>query len=114
MDILLIIKITIAILTIFTGLISLIRPLSIKGFTGLDVTGPRGVTEIRAIMGGVFLGAGLAPLLLSTPAAWQMLGILYLAIGIVRLPAMFLDRSVEKSNVISLVVEIVFGVILVL
>jgi len=43
-----------------------------------------------------------------------MLGIMYLAIAAVRAVSMFTDKSVEQSNIISLVVEIIFGVILVL
>ena len=42
-----------------------------------------------------------------------MLGIMYLAIGVVRLVSIFLDKSSVQSNWISLVVEIIFGIILV-
>ena len=45
---------------------------------------------------------------------YQAIGIMYLAIGAVRAVSMFLDRSVMQSNTISLIVEIVFGIILVL
>jgi hypothetical protein len=113
MSILLVLKIIAAVGTIVTGIISAVRPLSIKGFTGLDVTGARGVTEIRAVMGGTFIGAGLAPIILGVNAAYQVLGFIYLAIGLIRGVSMILDKSVMKSNVISLAVEIVFGVLLV-
>jgi hypothetical protein len=43
-----------------------------------------------------------------------MLGIMYLAIAAVRAVSMVTDKSIEQSNIISLVVEIVFGIILVL
>jgi len=43
-----------------------------------------------------------------------MLGIMYFAIAGVRAISMVTDKSVEQSNIISLVVEIIFGVILVL
>jgi hypothetical protein len=43
-----------------------------------------------------------------------MLGIGYLAIGVVRAVSMIIDRSVVRSNVISLITEFVLGVILVL
>ncbi len=43
-----------------------------------------------------------------------MLGLGYLAIALVRFVSMFVDRSIIRSNVISLVTEIVLGVILVL
>jgi len=43
-----------------------------------------------------------------------MLGIAYLAIALARIFSMIFDHSFENSNIISLVTEIVLGVILVL
>jgi len=103
-----------AVATIATGLVSLLRPESIRGFTGLKAEGPRGVTEIRAVLGGVFIALGLAPLILGAPAAYRTLGIVYLVIAAVRAVSMIVDRSVMSSNTISLLVEVLFGVILVL
>jgi hypothetical protein len=109
-----ILQIVVAIATVLTGLISLVAPRGIKGFTGLDAPGARGVTETRAILGGAFVGLGLAPLILQTPAAYVMLGIVYFAIAVARALGMALDRSLERSNWISLAVEIIFGLVLVL
>jgi len=109
-----ILKIIAAVGTIVTGLVSLIRPRSVQGFTGLSAPGPRGITEIRAVLGGFFIALGAAPLILKAPAAYRMLGIAYLAVAVVRAVSMFVDRSVVQSNIISLAVEIIFGVILVL
>ena len=103
-----------AIGTILTGLISLIRPRKVKGFTGLSAESGRGITEIRAILGGVFVALGAAPLILNAPATYQMLGITYLVVAGTRAVSMFVDKSVVQSNIISLIVEIVFGVVLVL
>jgi hypothetical protein len=100
--------------TIVTGLIALIWPRSIGGFTGLHVQDGRSTTEIRAALGGFYVGLGTVPLVLNAAAAYQMLGITYLVVSVVRAISMFVDRSVDSSNVISLVVEIVFGVILLL
>ena len=108
-----ILKIIAAIATIATGALSLFAPQSVFGFTGLAAPGPRGITEIRAVLGGLFVGVGLAPLLLKEPAAYRMLGIMYLAIAIARAVSIVVDKSTEQSNIISLVVEIVFGIILV-
>jgi hypothetical protein len=109
-----ILQIIAAIGTIVTGAVSLVWPRKIKGFTGLEAPGPRGVTEIRAILGGFFIALGISPLVLNAPAAYQMLGITYLVVAGVRAVSMVIDKSIESSNIISLVVEIVFGVILVL
>jgi hypothetical protein len=76
--------------------------------------GGRGITEIRSILGGLFIALGATPLMLYSPIAYLMLGITYLAIAGVRAISMFLDRSIVSSNIISLAVEIVFGIILVI
>ncbi len=109
-----ILKIVMAVGTIATGLISLIRPKAVQGFTGLSAPGPRGITEIRAILGGGFIGLGMAALILGVPAAYQMLGLTYLAIAVARIFGIVLDRSFESSNWISLAVEVVAGIILIL
>jgi hypothetical protein len=109
-----VLQVIVTIGTILTGLFSLIKPTAITGFTGLQPVGGRGLTEIRAIVGGLFIALGAAPLILNDPVAYLMLGIAYLAIGLVRAVSIFLDKSAEPSNWISLAVEIVFGVILVL
>jgi hypothetical protein len=114
MTVLQVLQIILAVLTIATGLISLIRPRAVLGFTGLAVPGGRGVTEIRAILGGGFVGLGVAPLILNAPAAYIMLGITYLVIAAARVAGVVLDGSVERSNLISLGFEIVAGIILVL
>ena len=114
MILLIVLKIIVVVFTIAFGLYSAIQPRAIKGFTGLDVTGPRGVTEIRAIMGGTFVGLGLASLLLAAPAAYQTLGIAYFVIAVVRTVSMFMDKSVMSSNLISIASEVILGIILVI
>jgi hypothetical protein len=100
--------------TILTGLVSLLRPQAVTGFTGLKPEGGRGITEIRAVLGGVFIALGAVPLILNSQATYQMLGITYLTVAVVRTISMFLDKSIVSSNIISVVVEIVFGIVLVL
>jgi hypothetical protein len=114
MTVLEILKIIVAIATIITGLVSLFWPLKVRGFTGLEVDGGRGVTEIRAVLGGFFVGLGGAVLIINDPAAYLTLGIAYLVVAVVRTISMFVDKSVVQSNVISVVSEVIFGVILVL
>jgi len=109
-----ILQIIAVIATILTGLLSLVAPTKIEGFTGIHPVGGRGITEIRAIFGALFIGLGIAAFLLDKAVAYPMLGIMYLAIAVVRAVSMLLDKSIENSNVISLAIEIVIGVILVL
>ena len=114
MNILKILQIIVVIGTIVTGLVSMLWPRSVFSFTGLNAPGGRGITEIRSVMGGLFIGLGIAVFLLGTREVYQMLGIMYFAIGAVRVVSMVLDKSIVQSNIISLIVEIVFGIILVL
>ncbi len=109
-----ILKIIAAAGTVATGLLALVKPRSVYSFTGLRAEGGRGITEIRAILGGLFITLGGVALFYRSPETYRMLGLMYLGIALVRLVSMFLDDSVERSNIISLVVEVVFGVILVL
>ncbi len=117
MAVLSILKIIAAVGTIATGAISVINPTGISGFTGLDVAGnPRGITEVRAVLGGFFIALGLAPLIwrAQSEPMYLMLGFTYLVVAAVRTVSMLVDRSVMQSNIISVIVEIIFGVILVL
>ena len=106
-------KIIAAMLTIATGLLAFIKPSAAYGFIGLTPNGVRGVSEIRGIFGGLFIGLGLAPFFLGIPA-YQMLGIGYLAIAAARAFSVLFDKSYEQSNLISLATEIVFGILLII
>ena len=113
MDILIVLKVIAAVATIATGLLAFVKPAATYGFIGLNANGVRGVSEIRAIFGGLFIGLGLAPLFLGTPV-YQMLGIGYLAIAAARSFSIVFDKSFAQSNLISLATEVVLGIILIL
>jgi hypothetical protein len=105
-------KIIAALATVLTGLLGLVKPSAVYGFTGLSANGARGVSEVRAIFGGLFIALGLIPLFLGD-AGYQMLGMAYLAIAAARAFSIIFDRSKDQSNLISLGIEIVFGFILI-
>jgi hypothetical protein len=116
---LLVLKIIAAVGTAGTGLLALFKPTSIYTFTGLVAQGARGISEIRAIFGGLFIALGVAPFILGVTGekgqtAFQVLGIGYLGIAVMRLISIFIDKSTASSNWISLAIEIVFGILLVL
>lgn len=113
MDFIQILQVIAALATVATGLLGLIKPNATYAFIGLTAQGPRGVSEIRAIFGGLFIGLGIAPLFLGE-TAYLMLGIGYLAIAAARAFSIVFDKSTDQSNLISLGIEIVLGIILVL
>lgn len=113
MNLLLILKIVAATVTFLTGILALVKPSAVPGFTGLKAEGPRGISEIRSIFGGLFIALGVAPLFLGGDA-YTVLGIAYLAIAVARVFSIVFDKSYDRSNWISLSIEIVLGAILVI
>lgn len=113
MTIIQILKVLTAIGTIAFGALSIFLPQVAERFTGLRTQGGRGTSEIRAVLGGTFVGAGAALLIFNAPDTYRMMGIIYLAIGIVRAFSMLIDKSVDRSNTISLISELIFGALLV-
>jgi hypothetical protein len=108
-----ILKIIAAVATVGTGALGLIKPTAIYGFTGLKAEGVRGISEIRAIFGGLFIGLGISPFIFGD-VGYQVLGLGYLLIAVTRLISIVIDRSTDRSNLISLGIEIVLGIILIL
>lgn len=106
-------KIAAVVGTILAGTYSLLKPMAVLGFIGLELPTRRGVTEVRAVLGGFFIALGAAPLLFNSADMYLMLCIAYLVVGAVRAVSMFIDKSPVQSNYISLVAELVFGLILV-
>ena len=111
MNLWIILKWIVCVLTAGTGAFALFAPTAIYGFTGLNAPGVRGISEIRAIFGGLFIALGVAPFLLGKPA-YQMLGLGYAAIAVVRVFSILLDKSYDQSNLISLAIEIACAAVL--
>jgi hypothetical protein len=109
-----VLKIVAAVATVATGVVSMFWPTSVYGFTGLQVSGPRGITEIRAVLGAFFVALGAMALIYHSPETYRMLGVTYVVVGLTRGVSMFVDGSVMRSNIISLIVEVVLGIILVI
>jgi hypothetical protein len=114
MTLLEILKIIAAAATILVGVVGLIWPRRIQDFIGLKAEGGRGITELRTVLGALFIAIGAIPLIINVPETFLMLGYTYLALAAVRLFSMFFDRSIVSSNIISVITEVVFGVILIL
>ncbi|MGB9521434.1 MAG: DUF4345 family protein [Anaerolineales bacterium] len=112
MNFIMILKVLASIATVATGLLAFIKPSAAYGFIGLEPSGVRGVSEMRAIFGGLFIGLGIAPFFLGVNT-FRMLGIGYLAIALARAFSIVFDKSYAQSNIISLVTEIILGLILV-
>ena len=109
-----ILKYLINVATVATGVISLFWPLKVQEFTGLTVNGGRGITEIRTVLGALFIGLGIAAQIFNQKQTYAMLGIMYLAMAFVRGISIIVDKSAISSNILSFVTELIFGVLLML
>ena len=112
MEIMFWIQVIVAVATMAFGVLSIVFPPAAERFTGLTAAGPRGVSEIRAVLGGLFVGLGLAALIYRTPAAFGALGIGYLSIAVVRGASIYFDEAATTSNLVSLGFEVGFGILL--
>ena len=108
-----VLKYFVNIATVITGIVSLFWPQKVKDFTGLTANGGRGITEIRTILGALFVALGFTAQIYNTPQTNGMLGFAYLGMAFVRGISVILDKSAVSSNIISLVVELVFGLIMI-
>lgn len=114
MDLLHFIKWSAVAVTLIYGLYAMIKPGTVKKFAGFETTGAQGITEIRAVMGGTFVGLAVATTVINTPSAFTMLGIVFAANAVIRTLSMVLDKSVTRSNAISLGVETALAILLVM
>jgi hypothetical protein len=106
------VKVIVAVATMAFGAMSIVSPAAAERFTGLTAAGPRGVSEIRAVLGGLFVGLGLAALIYRTSSAFGTVGIGYLVIGVVRGASITFDRAGTPTNWLSLGFELAFGILL--
>jgi hypothetical protein len=109
-----ILKILAAVATIITGTLSLFGPRKVTGFTGLEPVGGRGISEIRTILGALFVGLGGAVLYFNSQEAYLILGITYLVMAVVRGISIIVDQSPVRSNNLSFIIELALGILLVL
>ena len=103
-----------AALSVAAGLAGLLYPHRVSATIGLQLPSPLGVSEFRATYGGLFIGAGLAVLILGSRDAALVLGAAWLGAFMARALSAFVDRSTSKENVAGLMIEAVIGTALVL
>lgn len=110
-----ILHIVVAVITVLVGAFSVVFPKAAARFVGFgEAVSLRGLSEVRAVIGGAFVGAGLAPFIVGG-GGFQALGIIYLAIAIVRsISIASLERDISPSNLISVGSEWLFAAILLL
>lgn len=101
-----------AVISILAGCLGLIWPRKVSAVIGLHLPGPLGVSEFRATYGGLFIGAGLAVLLIGTREAALVLGAAWGGACLARAVSLVVDRSRSKENIAGLAIEGVIAALL--
>lgn len=101
-----------AAVSVLAGCLGLLWPQRVSAVIGLHLPGRLGVSEFRATYGGLFLGAGLAVLLLGSRDAALVLGAAWGGAFIARAVSVVIDGSRSKENAAGLAIEAVVAALL--
>lgn len=98
---------------ILFGVYALIRPDDAAAIAHLKPDDANGKAEIRVGFGAISLMMGIAPLFLNDPAAYQLVGIVFLGAFVIRLITVVIDHpQVERLFVLGGAFELIVGLIL--
>lgn len=103
-----------AAISIAAGSLGLIWPKSVSRVIGLHLPGRLGISEVRATYGGLFLGAGLAVILIGSREAALVLGAAWAGAFGARAISFVIDRSRSKENIAGLAIEATVALLLLL
>ncbi len=99
-------------LMVIVGLVGLLKPALMIDPLGISTSSAKGMSEVRAIFGGINLGGGLAALLLQDPAIYLALGSAWSGATLARFYSMAVDGSTLRDSIPALVVDVGLAVLL--
>ena len=94
-----------AAVSILAGVLGLLWPLRVSKIIGLGLPSQLAISEFRATYGGLFIGAGLAVVIIGSSDAAKVLGAAWAGAFFARAVSVFIDRSRSKENIVGLVIE---------
>ena len=101
-----------AILHLFFGLAGLLIPARVAAEISLQPLGKLGLSEMRATFGGIFLGLGVAMLLLNTADTYAVVSAGWFGAAVARLISIVIDREPSPKNFGGLLLEAGVGALL--
>lgn len=101
-----------AAISVLAGCLGLVWPQRVSAVIGLHLPGRLGVSEFRATYGGLFIGAGLAVLMLGSRDAALVLGAACGGAFVARAISVVIDRSRSKEDAAGLAIEAVVAALL--
>ena len=103
-----------AIISVVAGCLGLLWPEHVSRTIGLHIPDRLGTSEVRATYGGLFIGAGVAVLLIANSDAALVLGAAWTGAFVARAISFAIDKSRTKENIAGLLIEGVMAVLLIL
>ena len=103
-----------ATISIVAGCLGLICPKQVSRTIGLQIRGRLGTSEVRATYGGLFIGAGVAVVLVASSDAALVLGAAWAGAFMARAISFVIDKSHTKENIAGLFIEGVMAALLIL
>ena len=100
---------------ILFGLYALVRPFEAGQIAHIKPEDATGTAELRISFGGLSLMMGIAPLVLNDPAAYQVVGMVFLGAFVTRLATQAIDHpKVNSVFFLSGLFELLVGLALLL
>jgi Domain of unknown function (DUF4345) len=101
-----------ALLTTGLGIVGLLSPQSTARMIGIKPSEPRGVSEIRATYGGMFLSLGVLALYSQNVETYTAIGCGWIGAAIARVFSILVDRQLSKLNIGGVLLEGGIGMLL--
>ena len=99
--------------SIVAGVLGFLLPQQVSKTIGLGLPSQLAISEFRATYGGLFIGAGLAVLIIGSSEAAKVLGAAWAGAFVARAVSVVIDRSRSKENVAGLVIEATVAALLI-
>ncbi|MFN2426634.1 MAG: DUF4345 family protein [Candidatus Binatia bacterium] len=103
-----------AFITLALGMFGLFFPESVARFVGIIPEGERGISEIRATYGGLFLALGLFAIIAQSTDVFRVIGVGWIGAASARSFSYVRDNSRSGANLGAIVMEAAIGLSLLL
>jgi hypothetical protein len=103
-----------AILTTVLGIGGLLKPLMVAKLVGLTPSEPHGISEIRATLGGFFIGLGGFALYSQNTVIYGAVGMGWVGAATARIFSLIIDQKINKENIGGVILEGGVGILLLL
>jgi len=101
-------------ISIAAGVLGFLWPHQVSKVIGLGLPSQLAISEFRATYGGLFIGVGVAVLVIGSSDAARVLGAAWAGAFIARAVSVVIDRSRSKENTAGLAIEAAVAALLLL